>query len=72
MKEHKRMEIMRKGRTVKIFLTDRGEYLGFRGNEFFVNDKNRKEKGSWGIEHREISEIVLKAGNLEEETALRT
>jgi hypothetical protein len=37
---------MRKGRTVKIYLTDRGEYLGFRGNEFFIRDKNRKEKGS--------------------------
>jgi CRISPR-associated protein Cas1 len=61
---------MVKGRIVKIFLTDRGEYLGFRGNEFFINDKNRKEKGSWDIEHREISEIVLKAGNLVSTNAL--
>jgi hypothetical protein len=50
---------MRKGRTIKIYLADKGEYLGFRGNEFFVNNKNRKEKGSRDIEHREISEIVL-------------
>jgi CRISPR/Cas system-associated endonuclease Cas1 len=63
---------MRKGRTVKIFLTDRGEYLGFRGNEFFVNDKNRKERGSWDIEHKEISEIFLKAGNLVSTNALET
>jgi CRISPR-associated protein Cas1 len=63
---------MRKGRTVKIYLTDRGEYLGFRGNEFFINDKNRKEKGSWDIEHKEIGEIVLKAGNLVSTNALET
>jgi CRISPR-associated protein Cas1 len=63
---------MRKGRTVKICLTDRGEYLGFRGNEFFINDKNRKERGSWDIEHKEISEIVLKAGNLVSTNALET
>jgi CRISPR-associated protein Cas1 len=63
---------MRKGRTVNIYLTDRGEYLGFRGNEFFVNDKNRKERGSWDIEHREISEIILKAGNLVSTNALET
>jgi hypothetical protein len=45
---------MRKSRTIKIYLTDKGEYLGFRGNEFFIRDKNRKEKGSWDIEHKEI------------------
>lgn len=63
---------MRKGRTVKILLTDRGEYLGFRANEFFVRDRNRKEKGSWDVEHKEISEIVLKAGNLVSTNALET
>ena len=63
---------MRKGRSVKIYLTDKGEYLGFRGNEFFINDKNRKERGSWDIEHKEISEIVLKAGNLVSTNALET
>jgi CRISPR-associated protein Cas1 len=63
---------MRKGRTVKIFLTDRGEYLGFRGNEFFIRDKNRKEIGSFDVEHKEISEIVLKAGNLVSTNALET
>jgi len=63
---------MRKGRIVKIYLTDRGEYLGFRGNEFFIRDKNRKEKGSWDVENREISEIVLKAGNLISTNALET
>jgi CRISPR-associated protein Cas1 len=69
-KERGRAVEMVKGRVVKIFLTDRGEYLGFRGNEFFVNDKNRKEKGSWDIEHKEISEIILKAGNLVSTNAL--
>jgi len=59
-------------RTVKIHLTDNGEYLGFRGNEFFVNDKNRKERGSWDIENKQISEIVLKAGNLVSTNALET
>lgn len=53
-------------------MTDRGEYLGFRGNEFFINDKNRKERGSWDIEHKEINEIVLKAGNLVSTNALET
>lgn len=59
-------------RTKKIFVTDNGEYLGFRGNTFFLNDKNREEKGSWDIEHKEISEIVLKAGNLVSTNALVT
>jgi len=71
-KQDRRESEMVKQRVVKIFLTYKGEYLGFRGNEFFVNDKNRKEKASWDIEHKEISEIVLKAGNLVSTNALET
>jgi CRISPR-associated protein Cas1 len=59
-------------RTVKIHLVDSGEYLGVRANEFFLNDKNRKEKGKWDFEQQQISEIVLKAGNLVSTNALET
>jgi CRISPR-associated protein Cas1 len=56
----------------KIHLTESGEYLGVRANEFFLNDKNRKEKGKWDFEQQQISEIVLKAGNLVSTNALET
>jgi CRISPR-associated protein Cas1 len=59
-------------RTVKIHLVDSGEYLGVRANEFFLNAKNRKEKGKWDFEQQQISEIVLKAGNLVSTNALET
>ena len=59
-------------RTVKIHLTESGEYLGVRANEFFLNDKKRKEKAKWDFEQQQISEIVLKAGNLVSTNALET
>jgi len=63
---------MVKTRITKICLNDSGEYLGVRANEFFLNAKNRKEKGKWDFEQQQISEIVLKAGNLVSTNALET
>ena len=61
-------------RTAKILLEDHGEYLGldgdFRGNAFFIRDKDRQERARYGLS--EVGEVTLGNGNLVSTTALCT
>lgn len=61
---------MVRAKTVKISLCNHGEYLGFRGNEFFIKDQNRMEIGKWDASQGEIGEITIQIGNLVSTTAL--
>jgi CRISPR-associated protein Cas1 len=62
-------------KTLKILLTDHGEYFGQKtdfmsGNEFFINDKDKKERAKFKV--RQAGEVILGNGNLVSTTALCT